>query len=50
MPAVPKLQNATRVTLLDFVHLMGLALWDEAEGGLVGFTEAKRLENSRSFT
>jgi omega-6 fatty acid desaturase (delta-12 desaturase) len=50
MAAVPELQNPTRVTLPESARLMGLALWDEAEGRLVGFREAKRLVRSRSAT
>ncbi len=50
MAAVPELRNATRVTLLDSFRLLGLALWDEAGERLVGFREAKRLEESRSVT
>jgi omega-6 fatty acid desaturase (delta-12 desaturase) len=38
----PQLKGVSRITLLDSIRAMRLALWDEAAGRLVSFREARR--------
>ena len=44
----PQLRAMSRVTLLDSLRAMRLALWDEAAGRLVSFREARRAYSRRA--
>jgi omega-6 fatty acid desaturase (delta-12 desaturase) len=44
----PELRATSRLTVLDSVRCVGLALWDESSRRLISFAELRRLSTARS--